>query len=1052
MSKTSATRRLAFPFWLAAARLSRERGRVALSMLGIAVASATLAAVYGSAVIAQDRKMQTTLESLPPEGRSVRVNWLSIGAQAEPYSSLDARVRRAVRPILVSEPIGTVLVRESTILGSYISLGAVDDLPNWSVASSGRAPRACVPSHCEVLVLRRAGRIPSGAGLRIVPVGRGQLTSSLLFGDAIPPTKNAIATAQLSPILRKASRYHQPALPTLVLANGVRGLSASPRLSEFYRTYGWVTPIERPDVHPWSIQPLVERIDQMRADLQSSSFGFEVSAPEDELQSTAATSRVAGRRLLLLGGQASALCLAFLILIAARFRRDVEALRERLSWAGLPRWQIEATVIVEFLILSGAATLIGWAVGTGAVALVAHGLDEPVGALLGHSVLSPTGIVAALAIILAGTAVMWLASSVRPMHVGGLSFSALDVAGIGASLAIVVAIARGAVDADALLRQRGTGVVLLLLPALMAIVAAALVAHLLPWFLRATARAAPRRSVTLRLATLTLARNPGYAVVAVAFFVLAIGFAIFAESYRATLIRGQDDQAAFAVGADFVGREDPARLIPVRDVATPSTLASLGPDVEALTATREDGSISGSELVTGITVLGLAPETIRGLRGWREDFGAASPGRIAEQLAPRRPVALRGRVLPRSAKSLAVRVRVRGRPIGLAVVVQKRDGYFEPIPLGSPGGRWETRRARIPPDARGGRVVAVRLDPPFRTQEPGAQTGGAAQATVELAPLRAQADRRAVAEFDYRDWVGTTGVDVLDRAGTLRLALALSSQVQSYVRPRQPSDGHDVPVLASRSLAAAAGEDRRLSVAVNGEPISLRIASVASRFPGVATSSRSSDFLVADRDTLISALNASGPGAGFVNELWVDGEGGGTRERLAGELRRSPFDVLAIDSRPARAKALGDDPIARASTVLLRLTAVAALVLALLGLLVAAASDVRDDAKELFELEAQGMTPQELRRHVRARSALTLAAGLAGGALLGLAFTLVVVSLVELSAVTTLPEPPLVLSIDWPMVLTAGFAYFALAGLLLASLTAATLRAREADELRRRSR
>jgi hypothetical protein len=265
-------------------------------------------------------------------------------------------------------------------------------------------------------------------------------------------------------------------------------------------------------------------------------------------------------------------------------------------------------------------------------------------------------------------------------------------------------------------------------------------------------------------------------------------------------------------------------------------------------------------------------------------------------------------------------------------------------------------------------------------------------------------------------------------------------------------DGHDVPVLASRRLGAVAGDDHRLSVLVNGEPLSLRVASVASRFPGVSSSSTSSDFLVADRDTLISSLNAAGPGAGFVNEIWVDGQGAHARERLGRELRRPPFEVLAFDSRPARVQALSGDPIARASTVLLRLTAVAALVLALLGLLVAAASDVRDDAKELFELEAQGMTPPELRRHIRARSALTLTAGLAGGALLGLAFTLVVVRLVELSAVTTLPEPPLVLSIDWPVVLAGGLAYFALAGLLLATLTAAALRASEADELRRRSR
>jgi hypothetical protein len=882
-----------------------------------------------------------------------------------------------------------------------------------------------------------------------VPVGRAQLTSSLLFGDAIPPTKNAIAEARLSPVLRKARRYHQPDPPPLVLADGVRELNSSPRLGSFYRTYGWVTPIERADVHPWSISGLVEQTEQMRAVIQESSFGFEVSAPVGELESAHEASQVATRRLLLLGGQASALFLAFLVVVASRFRPEVDALRRRLAWAGLPRWQSEATLLVEFVFLAAVATLIGWLVGIGGVALTARHLDEPVGALLRHSVLSETGVAAALGLVAAAVVVLGLASTVRPFRLGGLSFSALDVAGIGALLAIAIAFARGAADADALIRQEGTGAVLLLLPALIAVAAVAAVARLLPWLLRAAARAAAKQAVALRLATIALARNAGYAVIAVSFLVLTTGFAIFAESYRATLIRGQGEQAAFAVGADFVGREDPARLIPVRDVATSTASRSLGPDVEARPATRQSGSITGAELVTGITVLGLAPETIRNVRGWRRDFGATPPAQVASELAPPRSVSFRGEALPRRAGSLALRLRARGRPIGLAVVIEK-DGYFQAVSLGRPnGGRWETRRARIPAEARGGRVVGIRFDPPIRTQEPGAQTGGAARATVELAPLRAHRGFRDLAVTSYRGWVGTTGARVSGRANTLRVELALSTQVQTYLRPRQPTDGHDLPALASRSLSALAGRDRRLNIAVNGEPISLRITSDASRFPGIPASSARSDFIVADRDTLVSALNASAPGAGFVNEIWINARTPRALERLDSELQRSPFNVLALDSRTSRERTLRSDPIARASTLLLRFAAIAALALALLGLLVSAASDVRDEADELFELEAQGMTPRNLRRHLRARSGLTLVAGLVGGALLGLLFALVVVKLVALSAGTTSPDPPLVLSVDWRVLAVAGLAYVGVAGLLLAALTAGAFRAAAADETRR---
>jgi hypothetical protein len=61
----------------------------------------------------------------------------------------------------------------------------------------------------------------------------------------------------------------------------------------------------------------------------------------------------------------------------------------------------------------------------------------------------------------------------------------------------------------------------------------------------------------------------------------------------------------------------------------------------------------------------------------------------------------------------------------------------------------------------------------------------------------------------------------------------------------------------------------------------------------------------------------------------------------------------------------------------------------------------------------------------------------------------VVVKLVALSAGTTAPDPPLVLSVDWRVLAVAGLAYVGVAGLLLAALTASAFRAAAADETHR---
>ena len=207
------------------------------------------------------------------------------------------------------------------------------------------------------------------------------------------------------------------------------------------------------------------------------SASFELRAPIEELERAIDASAVAGRRPPLLGGGATALLLAFAMIAAAGLRRRVDTERQRLTWLGVPQWQIVAAVAAEAAFLAGLGAVVGWSAGVGSAALLAAGADEPVGTVLVESVLSGDGI--ALALTIAGVAfvVLVAALTLRPVRFRGHSLSPLDIVAICATAAVAVALARGDADVVSLRAEGGTGTVLLLVPALIAFVAAVVFAR-----------------------------------------------------------------------------------------------------------------------------------------------------------------------------------------------------------------------------------------------------------------------------------------------------------------------------------------------------------------------------------------------------------------------------------------------------------------------------------------------------------------------------------------------------------------------------------------------
>ena len=164
---------------------------------------------------------------------------------------------------------------------------------------------------------------------------------------------------------------------------------------------------------------------------------------------------------------------------------------------------------------------------------------RPSGAVLGRSVVSPEGLGLALLVAAAATAI--LVGAVTRGQRGRAS---------GWSTPPRSSQSRSSSSRSS--RGEGEGNLPLFLPALLTFAAAVLVARLLDRRSGFVERLARGRTLGLRLASLSLARNPGYAVAATAFLVVSFSLALFAESYRSTLSRGERDQAAHRVPLDYV--------------------------------------------------------------------------------------------------------------------------------------------------------------------------------------------------------------------------------------------------------------------------------------------------------------------------------------------------------------------------------------------------------------------------------------------------------------------------------------------------------------------
>ena len=807
-------------------------------------------------------------------------------------------------------------------------------------------------------------------------------------------------------------------------------LSTLPVFSAVYRAYGWTTPIDPRALHDWQITGLLDREATAARSVRLLGTPFGLTGPTNTLVDLRQADAVAARRMQLVGGGAAALLLGFVLLAAAGLRRDAGTEWARLERHGARLGQLWTFAWVEAAWITLAGAVAGALVAAAGIAIAAERADVAAGRGPAPHDRSPAPASPPSSAPGSRAPRSWSRPNARrgaDLRLG--PFRGLDLAALAIVGAVALAAARGSANSTSL--ASGSDPLLALLPGLVAVAAAIVTARLAGPVLRLAGRGLRHGPPSVRLAIVSLGREGGRPTLAAAFLVAGIGLGVFAVAYRATLTQGERDQAAFQVPLDYTLSEGPALRLPLQAAPLSAYRGSRRARWRRPSSARPPPPPHpGCPPRPPSSASPPAPSR-RSAAG-----GATSPrsrGRARPPAAPQaRPPTLNGARLPPGAANVSLAVTTAGRPVNLALAIETPGGDFDNVTLGDTVKGPTTLHARLPAADRGGRVVGLIVTLRFNDAQALAHQGIeggltiVARGSLHLGPLQAGTvtGSGTVPVTDWSDWItrGTARPAIGPGAG---LRYALDGSINGLFRPRQPTDGKAVPVVASPGLASLAGSDGILHMTVEGaDALTVRIAAIAHRFPTAGAA-----FVIADEGELATALNADDPGAATPAEIWL-AVPSAQRARVDAALRRPPFSVLQLRSRDAVQARLASEPLARGLLDVLAMSALLALVLGVAGLVLVCAADLGDERDHLVDLEAMGVGPPALRRHLVLRAAALVVTGIIGGLVLGAVLERLVIDLVSLGAGAATAEPPLRSVQSWATV-AAGLLAFAIIGLAL---------------------
>jgi hypothetical protein len=959
---------------LARARLRYRPLRWLLVAVGVALATALPVLAQASAHTVAARAVAYGVSQLDPGDRSLLATISGIAIPPAQLAAMDNTARAQLATLTATAPRAEMLFhRLADRSGADYLLGAADDLGSGVRITSGRLPATCTPTHCEVVVVGN-GTPDLQPALGLVIVGRAVVTDPLLFGGPFDPGHD-------SPLL---------------VANGTSAAAQLEALSEFQRQYAWVAPVDLERVRDLGVGPYLSRSAKADDNLARRWNGMQLTAPDSVLSDQQARAELSTRRFALLSGSAIALLLGFAAVGAIGLRRDDAAIATLLRRRGVGRGRVVALTMLE----SAVPVVVGTVVGVLAGALV-----SAIGALGDATSAAEAAVRSGLPLIIVGAVVSWLLIvAVRSWpdtaraSVAWRVVEAVVVAGIAVA---GLALARGAVSATAL--NGGTDPLLASLPIIAVVCGGLLVGRAWPALAVIGTRVLPRSFLAGRIGVGGAVRRPLRPVATAAFLAAATGCAVFAAAYQATLHQGAAEQAAFTVPLDATVTVGTTLVNPL-SVGTTADFAGLAPGTTVYPVMRASSSVRRSAAESSAAqVLGVDPAALTSIPSWDDEVGAGNPASAAAALRSTGAGTLPGLRIPGGTTSLSLPVSGDHSEIIVSAWLRTPDGRDIAVPLSDNG----THLTGVVPAAGiGATLFALDVDETGHLNTIQQHHFGEGASSQAVLAGTVHIGLPTLAGASWQDW-GSSGARATVAGSTLTVAYQFTGQ-SIVVRAGASVQAQPIPVMVDPSTAAAASGGLLSLVVDANAPIPARVVAVAPRFPTVGA-----HFVIADAGALANVLDAREPGSGGVSELWLSGPPG----QLAASLARSPYDQLATEFRQDRQRALATDPLAVGAARLLTTDAVIGVLVAVLAVLLLVVAERRDEAAEQYAWESDGVRPATLRRSMFARAAAVVVVAVPGGLLVGLALSAITTRFVAVTAVGSVPQPPLTLAVGAPWAL-----------------------------------
>lgn len=976
---------------LAFARLRHRPARYALLALGISLAVALPVVARASAGLVAGRTLVAALAALPAGERSLVVSYS--GSQDPARQRANDQLVRAQLARLTTAPVRREMLfgELSDGRGTTYRLGAADQLADAVRLTSGRLPTACLPTRCEV-VMTGPGPAPRlDPSLGVVLVGTAVRTDPLLLPGTFDPGPAA----------------------TLLLADGADAAERLQSLTLFPRSSGWVAAPDPARIAAEGVPAYTAMSRQVADDLDLLGQQLVLTVPDDALARQDERAALSASRLAVLGGTGAVLVLGLTFVAAAGLRREHGALTALLRRRGTSRSGILAltTTLAGTVVVIGAG--LGLAMGAAAAAILSarDPVVPPPASVAAAAVGQSLPVVAGLAVLATAAAVAVLLWSETSRATAWHSVEVAAAVTIGACVLIA---SRGTVTTS----STGSGDPLpSVLPVLVCLAGGLVAARLWPVGAAILARRLPTRAVATRLAVVGAVRRPLAAVTTCAFLTAAVASVVFAGAYRATLLAGGADQAAYQVPLQ-------ARLLPGPDAVSPLiVLAGAHTPGTSYPVMRTAVSVhtSATSAVTA-QVVGVDPGVLPLMSRWSRTTGDADAVAAAARITV--PAVTPAMAVPDGAGTLTVPTS--GLPPGLLSALwftawfAAPDGRESGVLLGVRG---TDLVGTVPALGAGRTLIGITLRENAdgaRIRQHHAGEGGITEAVLAgTALLGPPTTDRGPVTGSWQDWSSRTA-QVTGSGDRLRLQFQLTGALV-VVRPGLV-DRAPLRVLADPVTAAEVGSGR-LRLDVGTGPVAATVVGTLARFP--TTDGR---FLVVDRRALSAALDDDEPGTGAPTEVWVSGT-------THAALGAAPYDRLTVSEQDIVREQVQTNPVGQGAAWLLAAGALVALLVGAVALAQLVIGARRDDADELLALEYDGVGPATLRRVLFLRAAVVAVPAMLAGALTGLLLASAAATLVAVSGTGTTPVPPLTLAVGgvWTAVVLSA----AIVGALLVSAVSA---------------